>query len=64
VAQKPLDTKDNTLNVECKVAIAPLCIVTATERSVEEFWSGDSEISVLKEVLDEMGFCRLTKNNF
>lgn len=49
---KPPDTKGNTLNVECKVAIAPLSIVTATESGVEEFWHGDNETSILKEALD------------
>jgi hypothetical protein len=52
VVPKPPDTKGNTLNVECKVAIAPLSIVTATESGVEEFWHGDNETSILKEALD------------
>ena len=31
------------LNVQCKVAFAPLCIVTNIERGVEESWHRDSE---------------------
>jgi len=64
VAPKPLDTKYNALNVECKVAIATLCIVKATESRVEESWHGDNETSLLKEVLDQMGDCRLMKKDF
>lgn len=64
MAPKPLDKKDKTLNVECKVAIAPLCIVTVTGSGVEESWHGDNETSFLKEVLDEMGDCRLMKKDF
>jgi alpha-glucosidase (family GH31 glycosyl hydrolase) len=48
--------------VECKVAIAPLCIVTATESGVEKFWNDENETSFLKEVLDKMGDIRLMKD--
>jgi hypothetical protein len=64
VAQKSLDTKDNTLHVECKVAIAPPCIVTATESGVEESWQDDNETSVLKEFHEQMGDYQLMKKDF
>lgn len=64
MAPKPLDMKDNTLNVESKVAIAPFCIVTVSENGAEEFWHGDNETSILKEVLDQMGDCRIMKKDF
>ena len=64
MAPKPLRTKDNTLNVECEVAIASLCIVTVTESGIEEFWHDDNETSVLKEVIDQVVDCRLMKKDF
>jgi hypothetical protein len=64
LAPKPLDTKDNTLNVECQMTFAPLCIFTATESSVEKYWQSDNETTFLKEILDMLGESWFMKKDF